>query len=107
MPLPVDTNKIIVLCGGLPSAVLDRETGVHRTNQEGELLFRSEVIVMGCGRPQVINVRTAKEPKTLVVGTPINVSGFTVSTFNTKDGGTGVFYEADAIEPAKAAREAS
>jgi len=35
------------------------------------------------------------------------VTGFTVSTFTAKDGGTGVFYEADTVEPAKTAREAS
>ena len=107
MPLPVDTTKLTVLCGAPPLAVTDRETGAHRTNREGELLYRAELIVMGCGRPQVLGVRTAKEPKALVLGAPVNLTALTVSTFTAKDGGTGVFYEADAIEPAKVTREAS
>jgi hypothetical protein len=35
------------------------------------------------------------------------VTAFTISTFTTRDGTTGVFYEAGAIEPARATREAS
>ena len=62
---------------------------------------------MGAGRPEVLGVRTAKEPKGLAVGTPVNVTAFTISTFTTRDGTTGVFYEAGAIEPARATREAS
>ncbi len=62
---------------------------------------------MGAGRPEVLGVRTAKEPKGLAVGAPVNVTAFTISTFTTRDGTTGVFYEAGAIEPARATREAS
>ena len=106
MPLPVDTSKLTVLCGAPPAAMLDRDTGAPRTNPEGEPLFRADVIVMGCGRPLVLSVRTAKEPKALAVGTPVHLSALTVSTFTARDGSTGVFYEADAIEAAKATREA-
>ena len=107
MPLPVDTTKLTVFSGGPPSPVVDRETGEHRTNREGQALFRTDVVAMGVGRPEVFGVRTAKEPKGVAVGTPLNVTALTVSTFTTRDGGTGVFYEAAAIEPAKAARETS
>ena len=107
MALPVDTTKITVICGGPPQPVVDRVTGEHRTNREGQALFRTEVIVLGAGRPEVLGVRTATPPKALAVGAPLAVSGLTVSTFTAKDGGTGVFYEASVIEPAKAAREAS
>ena len=107
MALPVDTTKLTVLCGGPPTAVVDRETGEHRTNRDGQSLFRTEVVVVGHGRPEVFGVRTAKEPKGLAVGAPVNVTAFTISTFTTRDGSTGVFYEAAAIEPAQATREAS
>jgi hypothetical protein len=46
-----------------------------------------------------------KLPKPLSVGAQLNVTGFTVSTFTAKDGGTGVFYEADTVEPAKIVKE--
>ena len=106
MALPVDTNKIIVLCGGPPQPVVDRVTGEHRTNREGQALFRTEVIVLGSGRPEVLGVRTATPPRALAVGAPLAVSGLTVSTFTTKDGGMGVFYEAASIEQGKAQKEA-
>ena len=107
MSLPVDTSKVTVLCGGPTLPVLDRATGEHRTNREGEALFRTEVVVLGVGRPEVLGVRTATPPKALAIGSLLAVSGLTVSTFTAKDGGTGVFYEATAIEPAKGMREAS
>lgn len=107
MALPIDTTKLTVLCGAPPTAVVDRDSGEQRTNRDGEALFRTELIVLGGGRPQVLGVRTAKEPKGLVTGVPVHVTGFTVSTFVARDGGTGVFYEAAAVEPAKAVREAS
>ena len=107
MPLPVDTTKLTVLCGGPPSPVLDRETGEHRTNREGQALFRTDVVALGLGRPEVFGVRTPKEPKGIAVGTTLNVTALTVSTFTTRDGGTGVFYEATALEAAKGTRETS
>ncbi len=84
---------------------MDRETGEHRTNRDGQLLFRTELVVIGVGRPEVVSVRTPNEPKGLAVGGRVAVSAFTVATFNARDGGTGVFYEATAIEPARAAKE--
>jgi hypothetical protein len=68
-PLPVDTSILTVLCGGAPGPVVDRETGEHKTNRDGIPLFRTDLVVMGQGRPEVVGVRTAKEPKGLVVGT--------------------------------------
>ena len=107
MALPLELTKMIVLCGGPPQPVLDQETGKQRANRDGELLFRTEVIVVGNGRPELFGVRTTKEPKGLVVGSPITLSAPTISTFTTRDGTTGVFYEAAAIDPARATKEAS
>lgn len=105
MALPIDTTKLSVLCGAPPSAVIDRDSGEQRTNRDGEALFRTELVVIGAGRPEVLGVRTTREPKGLAIGSPVNVIGFTVSTFVARDGGTGVFYEAAAIEPTKTPKE--
>ena len=107
MSLPVDTSKVTVLCGGPTLPVIDRVTGEHRHSREGQPLFRTDIIVLGSGRPEVLGIRTATLAKPLSVGSQLNVTGFTVSTFTAKDGGTGVFYEADNVEPAKITREAS
>ncbi len=107
MALPIDTTTLTVLCGGAPTAVVDRETGEHRTNRDGETLFRTEVIVLGSGRALVLPVRTTKEPKGLTAGSPVRLTGFSISTFVARDGGTGVLYEAGSIEPVKVGREAS
>lgn len=107
MALPVDTTKLLLLCGAPPEAVLDYGTGEQKKNRDGDALYRTEVIVMGFGRPQVVGVRTAKEPKGLVTGAPVSVNGLSVSPFVTRDGSTGVLYEAVSVEPAKAARETS
>ena len=106
MSLPVDTTKLTVLCGTPPSPSIDRD-GKPRTNREGTALFRTEIIVMGSGRPEVLSVRTPKEPRGLAVGSPVTVTALTVSTFTARDGGTGVFYDAISIEPTKGTREAS
>jgi hypothetical protein len=104
MALPVDTTKLTILCGGLPGPVLDRETGQQRKNAKGEALFRTDVVVMGVGRPQVLSVRTTSEPKGLATGAPVSVPELSVTTFTARDGGTGVLFEASVVEPAKAAR---
>jgi hypothetical protein len=103
MALPLDVSKVTVLCGGPPQPVLDRETGEHRSDRDGHLLYRTDVVVVGTGRPEVFGVRTPKEPKALALGAAVNVTGLTVSTFPTRDGGTGVFYEAASIEATRAA----
>ena len=106
MALPIDTTILTVLCGAPPTPVVDRDTGEHRTNRDGEALYRTELVVLGGGRAQIVGVRTAKEPKGLGAGTAVQVAGLTVSTFTTKDGGTGVFYEASALEALAAAPSA-
>jgi hypothetical protein len=103
MALPIDTRNLTVLCGNPPAPVVDRDTGEHRTTRDGLPLFRTELVVMGQGRPEVLGVRTVKDPKGLGIGTPVTVTAFTISTFTTRDGTTGVFYEAGAIEPTRAA----
>ena len=104
MALPVDTTKLMLLCGAPPEAMLD-QSGEHRKNRAGEELYRTEVVVMGFGRPQLCSIRTAKEPKGLVVGSAVVAPGFSVSSFQAKEGGTGILYEAQSVEPAKAQRE--
>jgi len=107
MALPLDTNHLTVLCGNTPAPIVDRDSGEIKTTREGVPLFRTELVVMGQGRPEVLGVRTAREPKGLTIGTPVHVTAFTISTFTTRDGTTGVFYEAGAIEPARAQKDAS
>jgi hypothetical protein len=108
MSLPIDTSKLTVLCGAPPVVVLDQD-GKPKANSEGQPLFRTDIITMGLGRPQVFGVRTPGEPKALTVGGPVNVSALSISTFITRDGGTGVFYDAESIVSTKATntREAS
>jgi hypothetical protein len=107
MALPLDTSKMTVLCGNSPVPIVDRDSGEIKTTRDGVPLFRTELVLMGAGRPEVLGVRTAKEPKGLGIGMPVTVHAFTISTFTTRDGTTGVFYEAAAIEPARATKEAS
>lgn len=107
MALPLDVSKLTVFCGGEAQPVVDRATGEHRSDRDGHLLYRTDVIVVGAGRPEILGVRTPKEPKGLVLGAPVSTPGLTVSTFTTRDGTTGVFYEAQAVEAVKAAGGAS
>jgi len=102
MALPLDVTKLTVLCGGPPQPVVDRETGEHRTDREGRPLYRTDLVVLGSGRPELLGVRTPKEPKGIALGAQVAASGLSVSTFTARDGGTGVFYEAASLEPAKA-----
>ena len=107
MALPVDSSKLLLLCGSPPEALLDYESGAHKKNRDGDALYRTEVIVMGFGRPQVVGVRTPREPKALLTGAPVTITGFSMSPFTTRDGGTGVLYEAAAIEPARGTKDAA
>jgi hypothetical protein len=107
MALPLELSRLTVICGGLPEPMMEQGTDKQRTTRDGEPMFRTQIVVLGSGRPEVFGVRTTKEPKGLAIGAPVHITGCTISTFTTKDGTTGVFYDAGAVEAARATKEAS
>ncbi len=100
MGLPVDTTKAIVICGGPAEAMIDRDTGAPRTNQDGVPMWRVWLVLLGEDEPQSMRVKTAKEPKGLVKGQPVHVSDLVASSWTTPENKTIDLYNATSIEPA-------
>lgn len=104
MRFPVDIAKIQLICGGEAEPSVVFATGEQRTNRKGEPLFQVQLFAGGEDRPVVIAVRTPVEPKGLAFGLPVRAVGLALVPWTSRtDGGGGVNYEADRIEPARQA----
>jgi hypothetical protein len=104
MRFPVDISKVQLICAGESEASVKYGTGVQRTNQKNEPLFQVQLMAGGEERPVMITVRTPVEPKGLAFGAPVRAVGFALIPWASKTTGSGgVNYEADRIEPLRAA----
>jgi hypothetical protein len=104
MRFPVDISKIQLICGGEAEPSTVYETGERRTNRKDEPLFQVQLMAGGDERPVVITVRTATEPKGLVFGAAVRAVGLVLVPWVSRTTGHGgVMYEADRIEPLRAA----
>jgi hypothetical protein len=104
MRFPVDIAKIQLICGGEAEPSTVYETGERRTNRKDEPLYQVQLMAGGDERPVVITVRTPSEPKGLVFGAAVRAVGLVVVPWVSRTTGNGgVMYEADRIEPLRAA----
>jgi len=105
MGLPVDTSKATVICGQAPEAMVDRRTGERRTNRDGLALWRVWLVLLGDDEPKAMNVRTTIEPKGLVKGQPVAVTGLTASSWTNPEGREMELFDAASIEPVTRAQK--
>ncbi len=100
MGVPIDTEKSIVICGPAAEVVVDRNTGERKTNRDGLPLWRMWLVLFGDDEPKTMSVRTTFEPKGLVKGQAVRVTGLTQTSWTTPDGKALELYDALSIEPA-------
>src|SRR5579863_2616856 len=101
MELPIDITKLTFIVGGPPEPVLDFDTGAQRKSPDGAPLFQVDMMVTGRGRPEVVRVRTAKEPKGLAQGAVVTPAGLVIIPWS-RNGKNGVSYNAASVEAARA-----
>jgi hypothetical protein len=103
---PVDVNGVTLVAGGPGEVPKDRKTGeilVDRRTGARYWVISLVVFVPGEPIPQVWKVKVMSEPKGIVQGEPVKVSGLMFSEWTmSEDGKTdrhGVSFKAETVEP--------
>lgn len=106
MKLPIDTSGLTFLAAAAPEPVLDFETKATKVDESGLTIFAVQVVALTDGGAEVLAVKVAGEPKGIVQGSPVKLTGLTAQPWAMGDR-TGVAFRASRIEPAGTGRPAS
>ena len=106
--LPIDTTTMGFVAAGVATPVIDFKTGLPKTDENAKPLFAVPVMAMFGGEAEVIDVKTAEEPKGISPGNPVRLVGLTgLPWFIAEDQRFGVAYRATRIEVTRESRSAS
>jgi hypothetical protein len=100
--IPVDTSRLTgLVCVSAPEARLNPETGIARTDRDGNTLYIVGVALRRTGtrKASVIDVQTSVEPVGIAEGTPVKIVDLDVSQWEI-EGRHGLSYKAAHIIPA-------
>jgi hypothetical protein len=102
MKLPIDTSAISFLCALPPERVVDFDTKVPRTDENGEPLWLVHVVALSEGDAQILPVKVAGQLGAGVKqGAPLKVVALVASPW-TMGERSGVSFKASRIEPVAA-----
>jgi hypothetical protein len=106
MRLPIDTSrlKFLVVAPAEPLRQYEegkpREAWAPRTNRDGEVLWRVQLVALGDGEADVIRVAVPGDPG-VAQGEMVRVDHLTAQPWD-MDGRSGVAFRAQAVGPASA-----
>jgi hypothetical protein len=103
MKLPIDTEALAFICAGQPEACVDFETRRPKTDEAGVALYQVPLVAMADGVAEVIAVKVPGEPRGLVQGGPVRISGLTALAWSMGDR-SGIAYRATRLEAATPTR---
>ncbi len=63
MRLPIDTSGMTFMCAAPARPVTDFDTGQHKADVNGELLFNVQVVALDDDGAQIISVKVPGDPK--------------------------------------------
>jgi hypothetical protein len=104
MRLPIDTSrlKFLVVAPAEPLRQYEegkpREAWAPRTDVNGEVLWRVQLVALGDGEAEIIRVAVAGDPK-VAQGEMVQVDGLTAQPYDF-DGKSGVAFRAQAVRSA-------
>lgn len=97
MKLRVDTSGTTFLCAGPPEPVVDFDSKAPRITEDGRPLFSVSLVALSEDGAEVFAVKVAGEPKGIVQGSGVKVSGLVASPWTMGDR-SGVAFRADKVE---------
>ena len=109
MRLPIDTSrlKFLVVAEAEPLRQFEegkpRESWAPRTDTNGEVLWRVQLVALGDGEAEIIRVAVPGDPK-VGQGEMVAVEGLTAQAWELPDGRSGMSFRARAIRPAGATK---
>jgi hypothetical protein len=101
--LPIDTSrlKFLVVAPAEPLRQFEegepREAWAPRTDVNGEVLWRAQLVALGDGEAEIIRVAVPGDPK-IAQGEMVNIDGLTAQAWE-MDGRSGTAFRAQAIKP--------
>src|SRR3954462_10972797 len=104
MRLPIDTSrlKFLVVAAVEPLRQYEegkpREAWAPRTDVNGEVLWRVQLVALGEGEAEIIRVAVPGDPH-VAQGEMVGLDGLTAQAWE-MDGGSGTAFRAQAIRPA-------
>ena len=109
MRLPIDTSRLrfLVVAEAEPLKKFEdgkpREAWAPRTDENGELLWRVQLVALGDGEAEIIRVSVPGDPG-VKQGEMVRVEGMTAQAWE-MDGRNGMSFRAQAIRPLNARAE--
>jgi len=106
LKLTLDTSQVAFTVGSEPEPVIDFQTKLHRTDDQGRPIFGVQLIATfkddksGKVKSEILNVKIAGTLTPLPIGSPVRVAEMTAFPWVNNDR-SGIAYRAAAIEPIK------
>ena len=97
MRLPIETSNLTFIVVAPPQPVLDFDSKQPRVDANGQPVFTFGVVALGSDGADIINVKVSDEPKGLVLGGQVRVSGLVATTWAMGDR-NGVSFRAERVE---------
>jgi hypothetical protein len=96
--LHVSTEGNDHMAAGPPEPVLDFDSKQPRVGGDGRPLYSVSVVALGPEGAEVLKVKVPGEPKGIVRGTPVTLTGV-VATYWELNGRSGISFSAERIDP--------
>jgi hypothetical protein len=96
MKLPIDTSGMTFMCAAPARPVTDFDTGQHKVDGNGELLFNLQVVALDEDGAQIISVKVPGDPRT-GQGTMLRLDGLVAMPWSMNDR-SGVAFRAIRVE---------
>ena len=97
MKLPIESSSLDFLAVSIGEPVIDFDSKQPRVDNDGKAIFAVSVVAIGGEGADILVVKVAGEPKGLVLGAQVKVTGLVATTWQMGDR-HGVSFRADKVE---------
>jgi len=94
--LPIDTSGMTFMCAAPARPVTDFDTGQHKADANGELLFNLQVVALDEDGAQILSVKVPGDPK-LGQGAMLHFEGLVAMPWSMNDR-SGVAFSANGVQ---------
>ena len=96
MRLPIDTSQLKFMCAAAARPVLDFDTQQHKTDANGELLYKVQTVALDSEGAEVIQLTVAGDPK-VEQGAMLKLEGLFALPWSMGDR-SGVSFRANSVQ---------
>jgi hypothetical protein len=97
MRIPVDTSGLTLMAAAPARPVTDFDTRQHKADENGELLYNLQVVLLDAEGAQIITVKVPGDPQ-VGQGALLQLEGLVAMPWSMNDGRSGVAFRANAVK---------